>query len=326
VRAAKREAQERDFAKYMQSQPAPVAQVEAPEVVQAPAQDVNVTQQPAETQVVEPEAPTVNVAQPEQTAPTVNVNAPQEQARPQEKAATPPAPHIEQVAPLNMPPISITLNFYGDDNKPSDLIIDIVIDEEEETPINPGNELIVSLPNSKPDSNRIDDDLELKTVDIVAMSDDSQLTKVDLKDDKVNDNANEPSFVEKVIKAVVVTVSAAGTTGGIFFLIIWFRRRKVRGKLISKDGINYSNCVVTLEGKDKLLTRTNINGEFIFRNLKKDTYILTVFNESDEILFSCELLTSSKNMKDENVTVLENNVLAYQYGVAGQTYILDILA
>ena len=119
VRAAKREAQERDFAKYMQSQPAPVAQVEAPEVVQAPAQDVNVTQQPAETQVVEPEAPTVNVAQPEQTAPTVNVNAPQEQARPQEKAATPPAPHIEQGAPLTMPPISITLNFYGDDNKPS---------------------------------------------------------------------------------------------------------------------------------------------------------------------------------------------------------------
>ena len=220
-----------------------------------------------------------------------------------------------------------TMPGTSDDNKPSDLIIDIVIDEEEETPINPGNELIVSLPNSKPDSNRIDDDLELKTVDIVAMSDDSQLTKVDLKDDKVNDNANEPSFVEKVIKAVVVTVSVAGTTGGIFFVIIWFRRRKVRGKLISKDGINYSNCVVTLEGKDKLRTRTNKNGEFIFRNLKKDTYILTVFNESDEILFSCELLTSSKDMKDEkNITVLENNALAYQYGVAGETYILDIFA
>ncbi|SOC16333.1 BspA family leucine-rich repeat surface protein [Pseudobutyrivibrio ruminis] len=215
----------------------------------------------------------------------------------------------------------------GDDNKPSDLIIDIVIDEEEETPINPGHELIVSLPNSKPDDNLIDDGLELKTVDIVAMSDDSQLKKVDLADDKADDTAKESSFVEKVIKAVVVTVSAAGTTGGIFFVIIWFRRRKVRGKLISKDGINYSNCVVTLEGRDKLRTRTNKNGEFIFRNLKKDTYILTVFNESDEILFSCELLTSSKDRKnEENVTVLENNVLAYQYSVAGQTYILDIFA
>lgn len=93
----------------------------APQIVQAPPQDLNINQQTAEAQIVKPEVPAVNVEQPEQTAPTVNINASKENAEPQEKAvpAMPQTMEMEHATPLSMPPISITLNFYGNDNEPS---------------------------------------------------------------------------------------------------------------------------------------------------------------------------------------------------------------
>ena len=172
-----------------------------------------------------------------------------------------------------------------------------------------------------------EDDLEFKTVEIIAMAEDEDIdNNAETKTVTVKEPEEESDEIAEVIKAVVVTLSVAGSTGGIFFVFIWFRRRKVKGKILSKDGIDYAGCLVTLEGKDKLRTRTNKNGEFTFRNLKKDTYVLTVFNESKEILFSCELLLSNKNSANSVPNVLENNALSYQYAVAGASYILDIFA
>lgn len=172
-----------------------------------------------------------------------------------------------------------------------------------------------------------EDDLEFKTVEIIAMAEDEDIdNNAETKTVTVKEPEEESDEIAEVIKAVVVTLSVAGSSGGIFFVFIWFRRRKVKGKILSKDGIDYAGCLVTLEGKDKLRTRTNKNGEFTFRNLKKDTYVLTVFNESKEILFSCELLLSNKNSANSVPNVLENNALSYQYAVAGASYILDIFA
>ena len=172
-----------------------------------------------------------------------------------------------------------------------------------------------------------EDDLEFKTVEIIAMAEDEDIdNNAETKTVTVKEPEEESDEIAEVIKAVVVTLSVAGSSGGIFFVFIWFRRRKVKGKILSKDGIDYAGCLVTLEGKDKLRTRTNKNGEFTFRNLKKDTYVLTVFNENKEILFSCELLLSNKNSANSVPNVLENNALSYQYAVAGASYILDIFA
>lgn len=173
-----------------------------------------------------------------------------------------------------------------------------------------------------------EDNLEYKTVDIVAFNESNQLHEVDLSSrNEANDDVNpKQAFTKKVIKAVVVTVAATGTSGGLLFVFIWFRRRKVRGKILSKDGVKYSNCRVTLEGRDSLNTRSNRDGEFIFRNLKKGAYILSVFNEREDLIFSCELFTGIKDEKARYFNVIENNAIAYQFGRTKENYFVDILA
>ena len=92
---------------------------------------------------------------------------------------------------------------------------------------------------------------------------------------------------------------------------------------MSKDGVKYSHCLVTLEGRDKLHTYTDANGVFSFKNLKKDTYVLNVFNENEDLIFSCEIFTAKT---DDNFHVLKNNTVAYQYGRSNKSYYVDILA
>ena len=188
-----------------------------------------------------------------------------------------------------------------------------------------GNNSHITVSRSNVGSdNTGEDTLEYKNVDIVALNDSNELHEVDLSSaNDANDNVSpKQAFIEKVIKAVVVTVGTTGATGGAFFVFIWFRRRKIKGKLVSRENLSYSNCLIMLEGKDKLRTRTNKKGEFTFRNLKKGTYILNVFNESEELLFQGEISME----KDGNLKTIINNGFGEHFEKVGETYFIDILA
>ena len=188
-----------------------------------------------------------------------------------------------------------------------------------------GNNSHITVSSSNVGSdNTGEESLEYKNVDIVALNDSNELHEVDLSSgNDVNDNVSpKQAFIEKVVKAVVVTVGTTGATGGAFFVFIWFRRRKIKGKLVSRENLSYSNCLIMLEGKDKLRTRTNKKGEFTFRNLKKGTYILNVFNESEELLFQGEISME----KDGNLKTIINNGFGEHFEKVGETYFIDILA
>jgi len=162
------------------------------------------------------------------------------------------------------------------------------------------------------------------TVDIVASNDSSELHEVDLSSSngKNNDISPKQAFIEKIVKAVVVTVGTTGATGGVLFVFIWLRRRKIKGKLVSRENLSYSNCLITLEGKDKLHTRTNKKGEFTFRNLKKGSYILNAFDEKDELLFHGEIFIG----KEGKLNTIVNNGYGTHFEKVGETYFTDILA
>ena len=123
-----------------------------------------------------------------------------------------------------------------------------------------------------------------------------------------------------VVPVVVATVAAiSGVSAALIFFIYW-RRRKVRG-VVHGEVVN--GLHITLEGKDNLETYTNEDGEFEFKNLKPDTYMLTIFDENDGEIFSTEIYTHAK--KDENIfEVISSAVADNSLAKAGQTYIIDI--
>lgn len=123
-----------------------------------------------------------------------------------------------------------------------------------------------------------------------------------------------------VVPVVVATVAAiSGASAALIFFIYW-RRRKVRG-VVHGEVVN--GLHITLEGKDNLETYTNEDGEFEFKNLKPDTYMLTIFDENDSEIFSTEIYTHAK--KDENIfEVISSAVADNSLAKAGQTYIIDI--
>lgn len=172
-------------------------------------------------------------------------------------------------------------------------------------------------------NSKSDEAIEYKDVDIAYMSDDESTEETTAVGTDTKDDNNTSFDVPKILKAVVVTLTTTGATGGCLFFFFWWRRRKVKGKLMSKDGVKYSHCLVTLEGRDKLHTYTDANGVFSFKNLKKDTYVLNVFNENEDLIFSCEIFTAKT---DDNFHVLKNNTVAYQYGRSNKSYYVDILA
>lgn len=248
-----------------------------------------------------PEQPSTDDEKPKQEEPTP---IPQEPSKPN--------PSSEDVTPVVEP-----------EDKTEDILTEEEIEELEESE---DGIITVSGNGSHSSSHSADEIAGYENVEIVAMSEESNAPESDkaFEVDVKSDDDNKPSSVEKIVKAVIFTLSTTGTAGGFFFVFFWWRRHKVKGKVLSKDGMNYSNCVVTLEGRDKLRTRTNRNGQFTFRNLKKDTYILNIFNENDELLFSSEIFVDGKGK--ENPNVLENNSIAYQYGYAGNSHIIDIFA
>lgn len=132
-------------------------------------------------------------------------------------------------------------------------------------------------------------------------------------------------------KIVAVTIGGAGiatvATSAIIFpdkvaflFLFWWRRRKIKGTVHGTDGRGYR---VTLSGKDKLEIVTNEYGEFIFKNLKKDTYLLNVYDVSEELIFSCDIFTEAKT-DGEIFTVITSKHNNVKLRRKGRTYFVDI--
>ena len=114
------------------------------------------------------------------------------------------------------------------------------------------------------------------------------------------------------VSSTVVTLSGATAA---FFFILWWRRRKVRGCV---EGTNVEGLRVTLVGKDNLETHTDAYGEFVFKNVKEDDMLLTIYDADESILFGTEIYTKGKNV-DDIFTVVNEHVKEYVFDIKGKT-------
>ena len=139
------------------------------------------------------------------------------------------------------------------------------------------------------------------------------------------DEPEEPTS-ERIDRNVVVTavttavVSLSGGSAGILVFLFWWRRRRVRGVI---TGEYNSDLLVTLVGKDNLETHTNEHGEFVFKNLKEDDLLLTVYDANGEVVFTTEVYTHGKKM-DDIFTVVESKVSSYLFDKRGKTLEVNI--
>ena len=129
--------------------------------------------------------------------------------------------------------------------------------------------------------------------------------------------------IESIVKTVRKIASKAlpvaiPSAGAILLIVFWWRKRRVHGVVLDKDGNPVPDLYVTLEGKDKLDMVTTAKGEFVFKNLKEDEAALSVYDDTNTLIFKADILTDARD--DEPVTVSDDLTGGYTYKRHGKNF------
>ena len=161
------------------------------------------------------------------------------------------------------------------------------------------------------------------------------VAKTDPKDEKqeITKKPAEPDITEeaeeneeKHLPWPVVPIAAAAATAGagsVLLLFFWFRRRMVRGLVVDKKGRLQEGIYFTLEGPDDLDASTDGKGAIQFKNLKKGTYAMTVYNRKDEVILVATIATDLP--KEEAVEIMQSSVKAFDFEKRGRRMVFKVV-
>ena len=117
----------------------------------------------------------------------------------------------------------------------------------------------------------------------------------------------------------------AATVFGIWFYLACFNGRKIYGTILNEDGGFMCGALLVLEKKGILGTKTDENGYFCFKNLKKGDYRLKVYHEKGWIMYSADIHMDSEN-KEVTFSVLESKCESVETRAEKRKYEINIKA